>query len=88
MELTQGLLNTEDDNQIVRYFNLENNIMTINQMGLYGNRALHVINYHGYNETIQLFFTNSALKSLENNSYQLTTYDESKINEIKKVIIG
>ena len=88
MELTQRLLSPENDNPIDRFFTLENKIMTINQMGLYGNRALHVINYHGYNETIQLFFTNSALKSLENNSYQLTTYDESKINEIKKLLLA
>jgi hypothetical protein len=55
-------------------------------MGPYGRVALHIANCHGYNEAAQFFFTNSASTSLENILSQLTLYDKSKRDEIKKLI--
>src|SRR5271167_4654717 len=87
IELNLSLLNTRKDNQIEKYFNLENNIKTINRMGPYGNVALHIASCYRYNEVVQLFLTNSALKSLENISSQVVLYDESKIDELKKLFL-
>ena len=56
-------------------------------MGPYGNVALHVANCYGYNEVVQLFLTNRALKSLENISSQVVLYDESKMNELKTLFL-
>ncbi|CAF1482443.1 unnamed protein product [Didymodactylos carnosus] len=87
MKFNHSLSNTHEDNQIEKYFNLENNIETINHMGPYGHIALHIANSHGDNEDVQFFFTNSAFVSLENISSQLTLYDKSKRDEIKKLIL-
>jgi len=85
MELSRSLLNPQKHNQIEKYFNLENNIKTIDRMGHYGNVALHVTSCYGYNEVIQLFLTNSALTSLENISSRLTFYDALTMHEIKEL---
>ncbi len=86
MELSLSLLNTQD-NQIEKYFNLENNIKTINRMGPYGNVVLHVASSYGYNEVVQLFLTSSALISLENISSEVVLYDESKIDQLQKLFL-
>ncbi|CAF3868662.1 unnamed protein product [Rotaria sp. Silwood1] len=73
------------NNQIEKYFNWNNNIKTINRLGPRGNVALHVANYHGYNEIIQIFLTDNALQSFRNMSYPLLPYDESTMDEIKRL---
>ncbi|CAF3057873.1 unnamed protein product, partial [Rotaria sp. Silwood2] len=87
MPLNMSLYDIRKNNQINKYFKFHNNITTINQMGSYGITALHVVNIYEYNEAVQLLLTNSTLKSFENTSYQLTSYDESKMNEIKKLFL-
>jgi hypothetical protein len=56
-------------------------------MGPYGNVALNVAGCHGYNEFIQVLFTNDALTSFRNMPYQLTSYSESKMDEIRNLFL-
>ncbi|CAF1138868.1 unnamed protein product [Rotaria sp. Silwood1] len=87
MPLNMSLYDIRKDNQINKYFKFHNNITTINRMGPYGITALHIANIYEYNEAVQLLLTNSTLKSFENISYQLTSDDESKMDEIKKLFL-
>jgi hypothetical protein len=77
---------THTNRQIEEYLNFYDNIQTINRIGLYGSIKLHVASCYGYNEAIQLLLTNNALESLEDISYKLEPYNESRIDEIKKII--
>ncbi|CAF5172225.1 unnamed protein product, partial [Rotaria sp. Silwood1] len=79
------LSDLHENSQIEKYFNWNNDIKTINRLGPRGNVALHVANYHGYNEIIQIFLTDDALQSFRNMSYPLLPYDESTMDEIKKL---
>ncbi|CAF1228282.1 unnamed protein product, partial [Adineta steineri] len=74
-------------NQIEEYFEFENNVKRINRIGLYGNVALHVASCHRHNEVFKLFLTNNALESFNNIPSQLALYDESRIDEIKKLFL-
>ncbi|CAF1332280.1 unnamed protein product [Adineta steineri] len=82
-----SLLSTEENNQIERYFNLENNIKTIDRLSSDGRIALHFAHCSGNNEIVQFFFTNEAFTSLAYISSQLTLYDKSKRNEIKQLFL-
>ncbi|CAF1382790.1 unnamed protein product [Adineta steineri] len=87
IELKLSLLNTEENNEIEKYINLENNIKTINRLSSDGRVALHFTHYSGNNEIIQFFFTNEAFTSLAYISSQLTLYDKWKRNEIKQLFL-
>ncbi|CAF1382688.1 unnamed protein product [Adineta steineri] len=87
IELKLSLLNTEENNEIEKYINLENNIKTINRLSSDGRVALHFAHYSGNNEIVQFFFTNEAFTSLAYISSQLTLYDKSKRNEIKQLFL-
>jgi hypothetical protein len=63
MALNLTLSDTEGDNQIEKYFNLNNKIKTINHERDVG---LYVIRRFEYNEIVQLLIPNNALKSFEN----------------------
>ena len=84
--LNLSLSNTRNDNQIEWYFNFENHIETIHRTGPYGTVELHVASCRTDHQVAQLFFTNRAFIPLKNISYQSTQYDESTINEIKKLL--
>ncbi|CAF1209220.1 unnamed protein product [Adineta steineri] len=87
MELNLSLLDNEENNQIEKYFNLENNIRTINRLSSDGRVVLHFTHCSGNNEIIQFFFTNEAFTSLAYISSQLTLYNKSKRNEIKQLFL-
>lgn len=87
MALNLSLLNIRNDDQIEKYPLLEKNFRIINRMDSYGNVALHVASYNGYNEVVQFFLTNTALKSLKNISSQSALYHRSEMDEIRKLLI-
>ncbi|CAF4049070.1 unnamed protein product [Adineta steineri] len=87
IELNLSLLGNEENNQIERYFNLENNIKTIDRLSSDDRVALHFAHCSGNNEIVQFFFTNEAFTSLAHISSQLTLYDKSKRNEIKELFL-
>ncbi|CAF1185271.1 unnamed protein product [Adineta steineri] len=87
IELYQSLLNTEENNQIERYINLENNIKTISRLSFDGHVALHFAHCSGDNEIVQFFFTNEAFISLVHISPHLTLYDKSKRAEIRRLVV-
>ncbi len=49
--------------------------------------VLHVASCHGYNEFIQVLFTNNALRSFRNIPYQLLSYSESRMDEIRNLFL-
>jgi len=85
MLLCSNLYNSCENNQIKNYFNLNHNIKTINRIGPYGNTTLRIATFYGYKKVLQVLLTNTAFKSLQNNLYNTTLYDESRIDEIKKL---
>ncbi|CAF4779022.1 unnamed protein product, partial [Rotaria sp. Silwood2] len=87
MILHLKLSDFRQNNQTEKYSNWNNNIKTINLLGPRGDVVLYVADYHGYNEIIQIFFTDNALQSFRNMSYSLSSYDESTMDEIKKLFL-
>ncbi|CAF3540767.1 unnamed protein product [Rotaria sp. Silwood2] len=87
MILHLKLSDFRQNNQTEKYSNWNNNIQTINLLGPRGDVVLYVANYHGYNEIIQIFLTDNALQSFRNMSYSLSSYDESTMDEIKKLFL-
>jgi len=85
--LNLKLSDFRQDNQIEKCFNWNNNIKTINRIGPYGDVVLHIVNYNGCNEIIQLIITNNALNLLRNMSYQLSFYGKSSMDEIKNLFL-
>ncbi|CAF5080285.1 unnamed protein product, partial [Rotaria magnacalcarata] len=69
------------------YFNLPDCINTINLIGSDGEISLRIASTSiGSNEVAQLLFTNNALESFENMSYPLTSYDESRRDELHTIM--
>ncbi|CAF0747257.1 unnamed protein product [Adineta steineri] len=87
IELNQSLLNTEENNQIEKYINLDNNIKTIDRLSSDGQVALHVASFCGHSEIVQFFLTDSAFTSLATTSPQLTLVDQLKRAEIRRLVV-
>ncbi|CAF4044787.1 unnamed protein product [Rotaria magnacalcarata] len=74
-------------NGFQNYFNLPDCINTINLIGSDGEISLRIASTSiGSNEVAQLLFTNNALESFENMSYPLTSYDESRRDELHTIM--
>jgi hypothetical protein len=79
--------NIQRDNQIRPFFNQDTIIQTINRMGSSGNVILSVATLDGFNQMVQIFFTNSAFQSLGNASHQLAPYNASKMDELNRLLL-
>ena len=81
------LSDSQRNNNIEKYFNLENKIKTINPIGRSANVGLHVVNRFQYNQVIQILIPNHQLKPFENISSQLTLNHQTNIEEIQRFFV-
>ena len=77
--------NYQNDDQIEKYFNLNNKIRTISLSGYTG---LHVVSRFQYNEVVQSLIPNNAIESFENISSQLTLNNQLNSEQIQDFILN